>query len=328
MEEIVKLASIGVGWWGGVLADAASTGGAAEVVSCFARSREQREAFAERRGCRAAGSLEELLVDPEVEGVVIATSHSSHRSLVERAAEAGKHIFVEKPLTLRVDDGLACVRAAAAAHVVLQVGHQRRRQAANRRIKEMIDAGALGDLQVLESNLSLPNGLRMPPDAWRWEAEEAPLGSMTSLGIHHIDTITYLAGPVRSVFAHSRPGRRHSIDEATVLALELESGALGSVITSFFSPSVSRLAVFGSAGAAYNERDGAMLAVQEIDEDGPSALDIVPNDPVTDQMAEFVRAVRGKARPETDGTAGVEVVRVLEAAVESSQTGRAVDVVR
>ena len=98
MTEKAKLAAIGVGRWAGLLAAAVETSGEGEIVSCFARTEDGRKSFAEQYNCRPAGSLDELLSDPEVEGVLIATSHTSHRSLVEAAAAAGKHIFVEKPL--------------------------------------------------------------------------------------------------------------------------------------------------------------------------------------------------------------------------------------
>jgi len=190
----------------------------------------------------------------------------------------------------------------------------------------MVEAGDLGDLQALEANLSLPNGIKMPPEAWRWNEEESPLGSMTSLGVHHLDTMMYLAGPVRSVFAHTRPGRQYPIDEVSVLGLEFESGALGTLITSFFTPTVSRLAVFGSAGAAYNEGDSAILKTQTLDQRTPTDVYIEPNDPLVDQMYEFVRVVRGETNPETDGAAGLAVVTLLEAAVESARFGRRVAV--
>ena len=326
MSNKVKLASIGVGRWAGLLATALETGGEGEIVSCFARTEERRNAFAEQYNCRAAGSLDELLADPEVEGVLIATSHTSHRPLVEAATAAGKHVFVEKPLTLGTADAVACLEAAAAAGVELQVGHQRRRATANRRIKGMVEDGELGDLQALEASLSIPMGMRMPPGAWRWNEDESPLGSMTSLGVHHLDTMSYLAGPIRSVFARTRPGRHDSIDEVSVLVLEFESGALGTLVTSFYTPTVSRLAVFGSAGSVFSESDGAILKFQTVDQNAPVEVPIDPIDPLVDQMIEFARVVRGEAKPETDGMAGLAVVRLLEAAVESSRTGRLVEI--
>ena len=125
----IVIGLIGLGWWGGELTDAAEKGGVGRVVRAYARNESGREEFTAKHGVPAASSLEAMLDDPNVEGVLIATSHQSHRALVEQAAAAGKHIFVEKPLTTTVAEGRACVEAARQAGVLLQVGHQRRRTA-------------------------------------------------------------------------------------------------------------------------------------------------------------------------------------------------------
>ena len=326
MTDKVRLASIGTGRWAGELADAVARSGQAEVVSGWARRPEGREAFGEKFGCRPAGSLEELLSDPEVDGVIITTSHQSHREMIEQAAAAGKHVFVDKPFTNTVEDGLAAIAAARDAGVLLQVGHQRRRTAAKRRIKAMLEAGELGDVETVVTNQSIPNGFKMPETAWRWDPEQSPLGSMTSLGVHKIDTINYLAGPVRSVFAFTRPGRVKPIDEATVLALELESGALATLTTSFFTPVVNDTTVFGTDAAAWSTKGGAKLRIQGREDPEPSDVELEPVDELADQMAAFAAAVRGEAPVEVDGEAGLAVIAVMEAAVESAESGRVVDV--
>ena len=322
----VKLGSVGLGWWGKVLAKAAMEGGEAEIVSCFARRTEGREAFAAEFGCRAASSYDELLADPEVEGVLIATSHQTHRPLIERAAAAGKAIFVEKPLTLEVADGLAAVQAAEAAGVVLQVGHQRRRTPAERRMKEMVDAGDLGDIEAVHGIQCIPNGYKMPPTAWRWDADQSPLGSMTSLAVHKVDSMLYLAGPVESVFCFTRPGRDVSIDEVTSVALRFESGAVGTLLTSFFTPRVTELWVLGTRASVYATEDGAQLDVQRVDATGREAVSLSRLDPIVDEVASFARAIRGEAPVEVDGRAGLAVVAVLDAAVRSAAAGRAVSI--
>jgi predicted dehydrogenase len=326
MSEKVRLASIGTGRWAGELADAVARSGQAEVVSGWARRPEGREAFGEKFGCRPAGSLEELLADPEVQGVIITTSHQSHREMIEQAAAAGKHVFVDKPFTNTVEDGLAAIAAARDAGVLLQVGHQRRRTPAKRKIKSMLEAGELGDVETVVTNQSIPNGFKMPETAWRWDPEQSPLGSMTSLGVHKIDTINYLVGPVRRVFAFTRPGRVKPIDEATVLALELESGALGTLTTSFFTPVVNDTTVFGTDAAAWSTKGGAKLKIQGRDDPEPVEVELEPIDELADQMASFAAAVRGETPVEVDGEAGLAVIAVMEAAVESAESGRAVDV--
>lgn len=320
----VKLASVGLGWWGKILAKAAVESGEAEIASCFARRAEGRDAFAEEFGCRSVASWDEVLSDDEVQGVLIATSHQSHRQLIEEAASAGKAVFVEKPLTTTVSDGRAAVEAAEAAGIVFQVGQQRRKAAANRKIRAMLDAGEIGEIQAMHGVQNVPNGFRMPAEAWRWDAEQSPLGGMTSLGVHKVDTMMYLAGPIASVFCFTRPGREVSIDEATVLAFEFESGAVATITTSFFTPRISDLSVYGTKAIAFATGDGTALSVQDVDGMDRTSVDLEPVDPVVAQLAEFARAIRGETQVEVDGRAGLAVVAVLEAAVRSSQTRGAV----
>ncbi len=324
-EQKVRLGSLGLGWWGSELAYAAKSSGRAEIVTCFARSEEGRLGFAEKHDCRSVGSLEEFLSDPEVEGVLIATSHQSHRPLIEQAAAAGKHVFVEKPLTTTVAEGRASVAAARDGGVLLQVGHQRRRMAANRRIKSMLESGELGDVETVIAHQSIPNGFRMAAEAWRWDPEQSPLGSMTSLGIHMIDTMHYFVGPIRAVSAFTRAGRSYPIDEATVLALEFESGALGTLTTSFFTPSANEISVFGTEAAAYSMEGGSQLQVQVTGENDRKQVTLEAINAVVDELAEFASAIRDETQVETDGEAGLAAIAVLEAAVESAATGRTIE---
>src|SRR5665811_696052 len=152
----VRLGSIGLGWWGNELASAATRTGTAEVVACFAPPARERALFVEKHGCAEATELDDLLSDPEIDGVLIATPHSTHADLIVQAAQAGKHVYVEKPLTLTVVDADRAIAACKAAGVVLQVGHNRRRSPANRTIKTMIDRGDLGQVLFFEATHSFP----------------------------------------------------------------------------------------------------------------------------------------------------------------------------
>lgn len=318
MAESVKVASVGLGGWGKELARGARAAGI-EIVSCYARTEKTRNAFAAEVGCEPRSSFEEVLADPTVDALLVATSHKSHRELVEAAARAGKHVFIEKPLALSVEDARAAVEAAKAGGVMLQVGFQRRRHPAHREMKRLIDEGSIGDIESLEANHSLPN--RIPEDAWRWNKEESPLGSMTSLGIHQIENFQYLAGPISRVGAVSRPGRTVSIDETTALVFEFASGAVGTLISSFFTPWHISLAVHGTEGAAFADRDGATLRYQRRSEKEPTDIPLTEIDAVADQLADFANSIRNGARPEVSGVEGLAVVAVLEAAQRSVATG-------
>ena len=322
--EPVSVASIGLGWWGGTLAEKAKAAGL-DLVSCFARSSGARDEFAAAHGCRAAGSLDELLADPDVEAVLIATPHSTHADLVVAAAAAGKHVLVDKPFTLTVAEGARAVQAAEDAGIVLQVGHNRRRQPATRELKRLVDAGDLGVVHHVEANLSYPKGLT-PRTGWRGDPAESPAGGMTGLGVHMVDNLLYLVGRPSRLAAFSRqvaaPG---DLDDVTTATIEFESGPLGFLATSMVVPDVARTAVFGTEGAAWNEQDGERFCRQAIGEKEGTPQPIETLDTVRDQLEEFARCVRDGGRPETGGPEALEVVAVLEAIVESAATGRVIE---
>jgi len=315
---------VGLGWWGGVLADGVAAGGEGELVSCYARTPESRTTFAEARGVRAADSFEAMLADDEVEGIVVATSHASHADLIEQAAAAGKHVFVEKPFTLTVEGGKRAMAAAEQAGVVLQVGHNKRRQTANRRLKQLMDTGELGSVVMVETQQNSPFALGFGEDYWRASRDESPLGGMTSLGVHMLDTMHYLLGPVARVSTFTSTVLEFPpIDHVTMLVLEFESGQLGYLGTSFVVPPTVSVTVRGTKGTAWNEEDGSHLWRQVPDEIGRTEEAVEPNDTVADQMSEFARALRGGPAPETGGAEGLEVIAVLATAVAASQSGKA-----
>jgi predicted dehydrogenase len=326
MGQTIGLGLVGLGWFGGVLADRAKATGLSEVVSCFARSAETRAAFAEANGCGAAESLEAMLEDPAVDAVLIATPHSTHPELIEQAAAAGKHIFVEKPLALTVADARGAIAAAKKAGVVLQIGHNRRRQPANRRIKAMLDAGELGAVMQLEGSHSAPGALNPELVAWRRDPVECPAGGMTALGIHELDTFNYLVGPAKRVTAFSKQVvGLTDLDEATMAVIEYESGPLAYLGTTYFAPPVVTVAAFGTAANVWNEQDGTRLFVQRNGQPARSEQDVDTIDTVTDELAEFAHCIRDGAEPETGAPEGLEVAAVFEAIVQSVESGRAVE---
>ena len=323
----LRFASIGLGWWGAVLAGAVRRAGGAEVVTGFARSADARERFAAEVGCSKAPSVDAILDDPDIDAVLIATPHSTHLDLITAAAAAGKHVFAEKPLALSVRDGRAAVAATERAGVVLQVGHNRRRAPGMRRLRAMIDEGFIGTLSMLESNLSTPMGLTIA-DGWRTDPTESPLGGLTALGVHMIDNLIHLAGPAVSVSALTRRTvGRSSTDDVTMIDLVFEDGALGHVGTSVVVPKLCITSVHGDLGAAFIEEEGQRLFVQRTGEEARTeVMDVAGPDSVVDQMAEFVRCVRHGARPEVDGHQALRVVEVVEAAIRSAAERRVVDV--
>ncbi len=325
-EDKVRLASVGLGWWAGLLAEAVECSGAGEIVTCFARSEEGRKAFAEKVGCRQAASLDEVLSDSEVEGILVATPHSTHTEIICQAASARKHVFVEKPLTLTAADGRKAYEATRKAGVTLQVGHNRRKQGGNRRLREMIDKGELGMIHQVEGNLSLPKG-QGPRLGWQNNTAEWPAGAMTGLGVHMVDNVHYLAGPVKRLCAFSKKLLGNlNIDDVTTIILEFESGPLGYINSTYVIPKICTNAVFGTQANAWTEEEGAKLYFQKVDQEAREELPCEAGDCMTEQMTEFAKCIREGATPETGGPESIEVVAVLEAVIESANTGQVVEV--
>jgi predicted dehydrogenase len=325
-HEKVRIGLVGVGWWGGMRVTAARKGGATEYVSCFDLNPERRASFAAEHGCRAAESYEAMLADPEIEAVNIATPHSTHLPLLEQAAAAGKHVFVEKPLVLTVADARRAAEATEKAGVVLQVGHNRRRQAANRRLKAMLDGGELGTLIHLDGIHTHPGAGGPGIAPWRLDPTECPAGGMTALGIHTVDTFHYLAGPAKRVAAISKQVVGiNALDETTCLLIEYEAGPVAQITTSYFTQPVVSLGLYGTEGNAWNEEDGAKLYRQKAGEPVRTSLDVEITDTVAEDLADFAGAIREGRTPETAAREALEVAAVLEAVIESAASGRTVD---
>ena len=326
MGDKVRLGSIGLGWWGNVLADAANASGEAEIVTCFARTTETREQFAAKHGCGSAATLEELLAS-DIDGVLVATPHTTHGDLIRRAAAAGKHVLVDKPMTLTVADADASIAAATEAGVVLQVGHNKRKQAAIRHIKEMIDSGSLGTLLHVSANHAIGTFYKPDLPDWRRRRDELPAGGMTPLGVHQVDTFHYWAGPISRVSAFSTKRLTgNEVDDTTTIIFEFASGALGRLYTDMAHGPLVENDVHGTEQSVWNLGDGNHLEVAQRGEWERTSISVEPNDTILEEVTEFAAAIRGETTPETGGAEGRAVVAVLEAIVESAATGRAVDV--
>lgn len=314
----VQLGIVGLGNWGGRLARTVAKVGGARLATCFARTPERRNAFAEEHGCVPVESFEKFLADETIDGVLVATPHTTHADIVTAIANAGKAIMVEKPLALTVKDARRCVAAARDAGVILQVAHYRRLLTATRRVKAMLDAGELGRLHHIETNFSRPFGPD-PKRPWRDEENEAPAGAMTALGVHMVDNLFYLGGPIRrlaalsSVLDPSTP-----LDDMTSVLFEFESGAHAVLNTSLRLPFVATTAVHGDKASAWSELDGARLYVQKAGEEERHEIGVEPVDGVVANITAFVENVRLGRTPETDGEAGLKVVAVLDAIQRSA----------
>lgn len=319
----IRLGIVGLGNWGTKLARTLKGIAGAELAACFARTPERRDMFAAEHGCRAATSLDDLL-GAALDGVLVATPHTTHVELVEAIAGSGINVMVEKPLALTVADAKRCVRAADKAGVLLQVAHYRRRVAATRAIRRLIDEGSLGALHLVEGHFSR----RWRPDTirpWRDDPAEAPAGGMTALGVHMADNLLYFAGPAVRVSCFStRIGAITALDDMTGALIEFASGAVGTLTTSLRIPKIVTCAAHGSEMVAWSEADGSRFFTLKGDGEERVEHEVEPKDAVAENLAHFVDCVRSGSQPETGGPEGLAVVAILEAMTTSAANNGAV----
>src|SRR5215470_8855533 len=164
--EPVRVGCIGMGWWSDVLADAIKRSGKLAIVACYSRSEQKRNAFATKYGCRAATSYEAILADSGIDAIVNTTPNNVHLETTRAAAQAGKHVFLDKPIANTVSDGRKIAAACRAAKVVLALGYQRRRESHFRWMRDQIDAGTFGKLVNAEANISRDRLGKIDLNSW------------------------------------------------------------------------------------------------------------------------------------------------------------------
>ena len=206
--------------------------------------------FAAKHKLKLGTDYRSALADRAVGAVVLATPHSLHLEQVVAAAGAGKPVFCEKPLALTRAHAEKMVDACARAGVALGVGQNRRWWPAMQELKRLVDSGELGTLLHLEGHNSNENSNAVT-GGWRTLPAESPGGGMTGAGLHALDAMVGLAGPVRRVSARlvSRKPPPAPQDTASAM-IEFESGASGLLATVRATPFYWRVHAFGTRGNA------------------------------------------------------------------------------
>ncbi|WP_419896892.1 Gfo/Idh/MocA family protein [Roseomonas sp. USHLN139] len=249
----LQAAIIGMGRWGRILVESIQGRNEAGLrfVAGSTGTPDKARDWAAAQGIRLHDSYEAALADPAVQAVVLATPHKLHAAQVEAAAAAGKHVFVEKPFTLDKASAAAAVEACRKAGVVLALGHNRRFLPAVAELKAMLADGRIGTLLHVEGQFSGPGAAAYKPGMWRADRSESPLGGMGGMGIHMIDMMVNLAGPIAEVtVASTARVLTNGLDDTTAMLCRFASGATGTFATLAYAPRCWRVALYGSEGWA------------------------------------------------------------------------------
>jgi predicted dehydrogenase len=325
--EPLRVASLGMGWWSDVLADAINRSGKLTITACYSRSEEKRAAFAAKYGCRAVPSYEAILADKDIEAVINTTPNGVHLETTRAAADAGKHVFLDKPIANTVSDGRRITELCRKAGVVLALGYQRRRENQFRWIKRQIDEGLFGKLVNAEANISRDRLGKIDLGSWRYQAAGMPGGVMLQIGIHYTDVLEYLIGPVKAVSGQFArlvlPGDNPDVAS---LVLEHENGALSTLNASYASASEYYLMnIYGKEATAYYDMFEGLRMLKR-GEEKPVKVPFANKDTIAEELEEFADAVRGAGAPEIGGEYATTSLAVIRAGIVSAREGRHVEI--
>jgi len=315
----VRVGVVGLGYWGPNLAR-----NLAAIAGCELRWLCDPDAPARERlapsfpGARTSGDLAELLQDPQLDAVVLATPVPTHAELAIAVARAGKHCFVEKPLATNAADAQAAVTTAAQADRILMVGHLLEYHPAVARLKQMIDEDELGPLYYLYGNRLNLGKLR---------AEE---NALWSLGAHDVSVVLHLVGEEPDeCLAHGASYVQPGVQDVVFCYLRFPSGIVAHLHLSWLDPHKERrLTVVGARRmATFDDMvvEGKLAVYDKgFDEDTRSWGEYITRsgdmfsphvanaEPLRLECEHFVECIRSGDTPRSDGHSGVRVVRVLE----------------
>ncbi len=341
----VKVALVGSGSWASVIAEALQRSEMIRLVTCFSRTPENRRAFSQRYGCDEEESYGDVLQRKDIDGVFLITPNALHAEQTELAARYGKHVFVDKPIANTMSDGRKMVEVCQKNGVVLLVGHNARRLAGLRKIKELIDNGVIGKPVMVEANFSNNLGFELTPEKWRWRGDDSgcPAGSLMTMGIHHADTLTHLLGPIKAAFSYfSKLYIPAPVEDVTVTILQFQSGILGYLGSNYCSPKANYVYVFGTEAnlrcnvtlpnVPFDEYlkiwpsvdRYTQLTLFALDKEGGEEIPLPVGDPILEEIEEFADCIRTGAKPETDGQSALSALALIRAAIESARTGKQV----
>jgi predicted dehydrogenase len=314
------VAVVGLGWWGRIIVSLLKTSSKlrlAAVVDPFVREEGVIRDF------------DEALRNPQVQAVVLCTPHTLHTDQIVRAANAKKHVFCEKPLSLSRKDVLRAVDACNRNDVRLAVGHEKRFEPPIQELMRLVRTGELGTPLQIEANFSQDKFLSLPADNWRLSGKEAPAGPMTATGIHLLDLSVAVMGPAERVFASVRQlGSQLTNGDTLGVLVNFKSGGNALISAVLATPFDGRFAVYGNKGWA-EVRDKAHPEAPEgwtltvVKRGGrPEAKSYPPAKAVLANLEAFADAVAGRAPYPVPQAEMIANVSALEAVFRSAVSGK------
>src|SRR6266700_5294734 len=332
-----------------LVAPAISMAEETQLVAVCSRDQARADTFAAKHGAQAAyTSLEDLVADNRVDAVFIASPNFLHAPYTTIAAQAGKHVLVEKPMAVHVDEAVEMVRACRAHGVKLGVGFHWRHHPGHQEARRLLGEGVLGTLTLVHAQWG--GGIRgrteIPFEMFRearsgqrsaWWVQPEGVGgawAMRAMGTHCIDLLHFLLGQniVEVAALTDGQSRDNPLERLVTMCLRFEGGTIGTICCGFKMPdSKNDATLYGSHGRIVLGHSlwTALQGSLEVVSDTVNTEVSYPQDPLAlypRQVEAFTHAIQHTAQPSASGRDGLHVVQVTLAMIESASTGRAVKI--
>ena len=301
-----------------------------EVVAVMSSDPARARQYAEATGIPTAySSVDALLADPNVDAVYISTTNELHKTQTLAAAQAGKHVLCEKPLALKLADAREMVAACANAGVVMATNHHLRNAATHRKIRELIQSGAVG--KPLFGRVF--HAVYLPPhlQGWRINKPSAGGGVILDITVHDADTLRFLLGaePVEAVALSQQANLASGdLEDGVMAVLRFDNGALVQLHDAFtIKHAGTGLEIHGTEGSIVARNVMTQRPVGQIvlrDVGGEREISVEHENLYERSLAAFNAAIRGEGKPSATGEDGVRSLATALAVLESTRTGQRV----
>ena len=316
-----------------------------KLAAFFSPNRARAQEQADKYGGKVYDTAEALLADPDIDAVSICAANYAHAELSIQALNAGKHVLCEKPMATTLADCEAMVECAKKNGKFLMIGHNQRLAKAHMEAKRLIDEGLIGDIITFRTSFGHggPETWSISPgrNVWFFDKKKAAMGVMADLGVHKTDLIQYLTGQrvvrttARLVTLDKRgeDGELIGVDDNAVCIYEMSGGAFGTMTASwtYYGAEDNSTVLYGTKGIMRIYDDPAHSIVVKLADGQEQVYDveqIQTNDNQTKSgvIDLWVDCLKNNRAPEISGESALYAMRAVFASIESSQTGKTVEI--
>ncbi|HAN20761.1 MAG TPA: oxidoreductase [Clostridiales bacterium] len=311
----------------------------AELVGVTDIVYDAAEKFSRRHGIKAYANLEEMLSSKEIDVVNICTPSGYHADVVIKAARAGKHIIVEKPMAINAEQLDAIEKTCSECKVIVSSISQNRFARSVMMTKKAIEDGMLGKIVCADIYMKYNRTQEYyDSGSWRGTKRIDGGGALMNQGIHGVDLLQYLVGPLKSVYAVSKTlVRKIEVEDTLSATVEFQSGAIGVIqaTTSVFPGYPRRLEINGDKGSIALEETSIVrwdidnskyedIVLQPAFTSSSSTPTAISTDGHTRQILDVIKAIKTKSKPFIDVKEGRKAVDIILAIYKSADEGRIV----